>query len=49
VMADGGGRLRGVEQIPNTIERYVRVGAAGINLEDQVWIGSRAPGSLIWV
>ena len=45
VMADGEDGFGDVAQIPNTIERYVRVGAAGINLEDQVL--DRAPGTRI--
>lgn len=45
VMADGEDGFGGVEQIPNTIERYVRIGTAGINLEDQVL--DRQPGTRI--
>lgn len=36
VMADGEDGFGGVEQIPKTIEGYVRIGTAGVNLEDQV-------------
>ncbi len=36
VMADGEDGFGGVEQIPDTIQRYVRAGTAGVNLEDQV-------------
>ncbi|MDD2710565.1 MAG: isocitrate lyase/PEP mutase family protein [Verrucomicrobiae bacterium] len=36
VMADGEDGFGGIEQIPNTITRYVKIGVAGINLEDQV-------------
>lgn len=42
VMADGEDGFGGVEQIPNTIEEYVRIGTAGVNLEDQVL--DRQPG-----
>ncbi len=45
VMADGEDGFGGVEQIPGTIERYVKIGAAGINLEDQVLDGQ--PGTRI--
>jgi len=45
VMADGEDGFGGIEQVPNTIERYVKVGAAGINLEDQILDGK--PGSRI--
>ena len=45
VMADGEDGFGGVEQIPKTIERYVRVGAAGVNLEDQVL--DRQPGARV--
>jgi 2-methylisocitrate lyase-like PEP mutase family enzyme len=36
VMADGEDGFGGIEQIPDTIKRYVKIGIAGINLEDQV-------------
>ena len=39
VMADGEDGFGGVEQIPKTIEGYVKIGAAGVNLEDQVLDG----------
>ena len=42
VMADGEDGFGGVGQIPKTIDRYVEVGAAGVNLEDQVL--DRQPG-----
>jgi 2-methylisocitrate lyase-like PEP mutase family enzyme len=42
VMADGEDGFGGVEQIPNTIEGYVKAGTAGVNLEDQVL--DRQPG-----
>ena len=42
VMADGEDGFGGVEQIPKTIEGYVKVGASGVNLEDQVL--DRQPG-----
>jgi 2-methylisocitrate lyase-like PEP mutase family enzyme len=45
VMADGEDGFGGVEQIPDTIERYVKIGTAGINLEDQVL--DRMPGTRI--
>ena len=45
VMADGEDGFGGPEQIPNTIERYVRIGTAGINLEDQIL--DRRPGTRI--
>ncbi len=45
VMADGEDGFGGVEQIPNTIARYVKAGAAGVNLEDQVLDGK--PGSRV--
>jgi 2-methylisocitrate lyase-like PEP mutase family enzyme len=43
VMADGEDGFGGIEQIPNTIERYVKIGTAGINLEDQIL--DRKPGT----
>ena len=39
VMADGEDGFGGIEQIPNMIERYVKIGTAGINLEDQILDG----------
>lgn len=45
VMADGEDGFGGVEQIPNTIEGYVRIGTAGVNLEDQVL--DRQPGARV--
>ncbi len=42
VMADGEDGFGGVDQVAKTIEGYVRVGAAGVNLEDQVL--DRQPG-----
>lgn len=39
VMADGEDGFGGVEQVPKTIEGYVKIGAAGVNLEDQVLDG----------
>ena len=45
VMADGEDGFGGIEQIPNTIERYVKIGTAGINLEDQILDGK--PGRRI--
>ena len=45
VMADGEDGFGGVEQIPKTIEGYVRIGAAGVNLEDQVLDGQ--PGARV--
>jgi 2-methylisocitrate lyase-like PEP mutase family enzyme len=45
VMADGEDGFGGIEQVANTIERYVKVGAAGVNLEDQVLDGK--PGTRI--
>lgn len=45
VMADGEDGFGGVEQISNTIEGYVRVGTAGVNLEDQVLDGQ--PGARV--
>jgi 2-methylisocitrate lyase-like PEP mutase family enzyme len=45
VMADGEDGFGGVEQIPNTIEGYVKVGTAGVNLEDQVL--DRQPGARV--
>lgn len=45
VMADGEDGFGGVEQISNTIEGYVRIGTAGVNLEDQVL--DRQPGARV--
>ena len=45
VMADGEDGFGGIEQVANTIQRYVEVGTAGINLEDQVL--DRRPGTRI--
>ncbi len=45
VMADGEDGFGGVEQIAKTIEQYVKAGAAGVNLEDQVLDGK--PGSRV--
>ncbi|MEI7940833.1 MAG: isocitrate lyase/PEP mutase family protein [Verrucomicrobiota bacterium] len=45
VMADGEDGFGGIEQIPKTIERYVKIGTAGINLEDQILDGK--PGTRI--
>ncbi len=45
VMADGEDGFGGVEQIPKTIQQYVKAGAAGVNLEDQVLDGK--PGSRV--
>ena len=45
VMADGEDGFGGVEQIPNTIEGYVKAGTAGVNLEDQVL--DRQPGARV--
>jgi 2-methylisocitrate lyase-like PEP mutase family enzyme len=45
VMADGEDGFGGVEQIPKTIEEYVRIGTAGVNLEDQVLDGQ--PGARV--
>ena len=45
VMADGEDGFGGVEQIPNTIEEYVKAGTAGVNLEDQVL--DRQPGARV--
>jgi 2-methylisocitrate lyase-like PEP mutase family enzyme len=45
VMADGEDGFGGVEQIPKTIEGYVRIGTAGVNLEDQVL--DRQPGARV--
>lgn len=45
VMADGEDGFGGLEQIPNTIEGYVRIGTAGVNLEDQVLDGQ--PGARV--
>jgi 2-methylisocitrate lyase-like PEP mutase family enzyme len=45
VMADGEDGFGGVEQIPNTIEGYVKVGTAGVNLEDLVL--DRQPGARV--
>ena len=45
VMADAEDGFGGVEQIPKTIERYVKVRAAGVNLEDQVL--DRQPGARV--
>lgn len=45
VMADGEDGFGGVEQIPKTIEGYVKIGTAGVNLEDQVL--DRQPGSRV--
>ncbi len=42
VMADGEDGFGGVEQIPKTIEGYVKAGTAGVNLEDQIL--DRRPG-----
>ena len=42
VMADGEDGFGGVEQISKTIEGYVKIGTAGVNLEDQVL--DRQPG-----
>ncbi len=42
VRADGEDGCGGVEQMPQTIERYVKIGTAGVNLEDQVL--DRQPG-----
>ncbi len=39
VMADGEDGFGGVEQIQKTIEAYVKIGTAGVNLEDQVLDG----------
>lgn len=36
VMADGEDGFGSAEQIPSTIESYLKIGTAGINLEDQV-------------
>ena len=43
VMADGEDGFGGVAQIPLTIARYLKIGTAGINLEDQVL--DRQPGT----
>lgn len=45
VMGDGEDGFGGVEQIPNTIEGYVKAGTAGVNLEDQVL--DRQPGARV--
>jgi 2-methylisocitrate lyase-like PEP mutase family enzyme len=45
VMADGEDGFGGVEQVANTIDRYVEIGTAGVNLEDQVL--DRKPGTRI--
>ncbi len=45
VMADGEDGFGGVEQIAKTIEGYVKIGAAGVNLEDQVL--DRQPGARV--
>jgi len=45
VMADGEDGFGGVGQIAKTIDRYVEVGAAGVNLEDQVL--DRQPGARV--
>jgi 2-methylisocitrate lyase-like PEP mutase family enzyme len=45
VMADGEDGFGGVDHIPLTIQRYVKIGAAGINLEDQIL--DRKPGTRI--
>ena len=45
VMADGEDGFGGVEQIPKTIEGYVKIGTAGVNLEDQVL--DRQPGARV--
>jgi 2-methylisocitrate lyase-like PEP mutase family enzyme len=45
VMADGEDGFGGVEQIPNSIARYLSIGTAGINLEDQVL--DRKPGTRV--
>ena len=44
-MADGEDGFGGVEQIPDTIEGYVKIGTAGVNLEDQVL--DRQPGARV--
>ena len=43
VMADGEDGFGGVDQIADTIERYVKAGTAGVNLEDQVLDGQPGP------
>ena len=43
VMADGEDGFGDVEQVADTIERYVKAGAAGVNLEDQVLDGKPGP------
>jgi 2-methylisocitrate lyase-like PEP mutase family enzyme len=45
VMADGEDGFGSVEEIPNTIEGYVKIGTAGVNLEDQVL--DRQPGARV--
>jgi len=45
VMADGEDGFGGIEQIPHTVESYLKVGTAGINLEDQVL--DRQPGTRV--
>jgi 2-methylisocitrate lyase-like PEP mutase family enzyme len=37
VMADGEDGFGGLEQIPKTIKGYIKAGASGINMEDQVF------------
>jgi len=36
VMADGEDGFGGVEQIPDTIKKFINIGVSGINIEDQV-------------
>lgn len=43
VMADGEDGFGGVDQVADTIQRYVKAGAAGVNLEDQVLDGKPGP------
>jgi 2-methylisocitrate lyase-like PEP mutase family enzyme len=45
VMADGEDGFGGVAQVAKTIEAYVKVGTAGVNLEDQVL--DRQPGTRV--
>ncbi len=45
VMADGEDGFGGVAQVAKTIEAYVRIGTAGVNLEDQVL--DKQPGTRV--
>jgi len=46
VMADGEDGFGGIEQIPDTIKSYIKIGVSGINLEDQI-LDKEAKGKVI--